>query len=129
LNFEWQAGWEMDQARWMAIEEILASRGWMSLNRNTTMVRLATEEGRIIGFLCLQLIPHTEPLYVDKAYRASGVAERLAEDMVKWLAESGARGFMLVADSPHAEKLAERYGMVKVDSPVYMTLSEPKGNA
>jgi len=130
-TYRWLDGPDMDtpyratEAEWSKIDEILAARGWMSLNRQTTRIRIAEGPGgQIAGFLVLQLVPHTEPLWVAPSQRGTGVAERLADDMVKFLDESAVRGFMLVADSDHAAKLAEDRGMKMLDRPVYTTRTQ-----
>lgn len=103
------------------IETILAARGWMSLNRPTSRVLLAEgEHGELLGFFVMQLVPHTEPLWVLPSRRASGIAEELADRMLISMIEMQARGWMLVADNPIVAKMAEARGMVKEESPVYV---------
>lgn len=124
VRYRWIDGPTATDAEWSRIDEILATRGWSSLNRQTSRIRVAEEEtsGKLLGFLVLQLFPHVEPLFVAPSARGSGIAERLADDMVKFLGEVQVRGFELTADSPHAVKLAKDRGLMKVDAPVYRTV-------
>ena len=92
----------------------------MALNRNTTRILVAEEEGELAGFLPLQLLPHTEPLWVKPSKRGSDIAVTLADKMVEFLTEMQVRGFMVVADNPFAAKICESHGMVKLESPVYV---------
>lgn len=122
VSYRWMNGWEASDAEWERIESILAARGWMSLNRNSSRILVAEDwkTAELIGFLCLQMVPHTEPLYVRPSARATGVAEELANRMVEFLTEVHARGWFVVADSEHARKLCEERGMKRIENPVYV---------
>ena len=109
--------WAVENAR---VEPILAARNWMALNKNTTRLLLAERDGTLVGFLIFQLVGHCEPLWVDKSERATGLAETLADTMLDFLHDANARGWMLVANSPAAAKLAEERGMRKLEDPVYV---------
>lgn len=117
IEYGWLAGEQLG-----VLEPILAKRGWASLNKLTSRALCAfAPNGQLLGFLVVQLFPHTEPLYVDPDYRGIGIAEELSDRMVKYMLEIKARGWMVVADSPHAVKLCEERGMRKLESPVYVT--------
>ena len=115
VKYKWLQGPDLEQ-----LEPILARFGWASLNPNTSRAIAAFEDDRLVGFLPLQLFPHCEPLYVDPGFRGTGVAERLADIMYAFMVEIKARGFICVADSPHAERICIERGMHKVESPVYI---------
>ena len=112
---------EMDQ-----IDTIVSARGWMTFNWPLTRVRVAEEDGRIVAFHAAQLCPHAEPLFVDPAYRGSGVAEQLADDMMAFMVEVNARGWFVIADNPSAAKLCEAHGMRLLDKPVYIMVTEAR---
>jgi hypothetical protein len=126
IKFEWIDGPDSRGPRpatheeWDAIDEVCAARGWMSLNRTLTRVLVATRDGKIVGFHVMQLVPHTEPLYVYVAERGTDLAARLADQMVEFMLSVKARGWLVIADSPHAKKMCEERGMMKVKSPVYV---------
>lgn len=116
ITYKWIFGSELE-----SLEPILAERGWSSLNDKTARALVALDSSNtLIGFHVLQLFPHAEPLWVRKDMRGSGLAEELADRMMEFLAQVGARGFMVVADSPAAIQLCEKHGMRKVNSPVYL---------
>lgn len=123
VRYRWIDGPTATDEEWSKIDEILATRGWTSLNRATSRIRLAEDATGILGFLVLQMYPHVEPLFVRPSARGKGVAERLSDDMIAFLQQVEVRGFELTADSPHAAKLAEAAGLRKVESPVYRTVS------
>lgn len=105
---------------WEAIDKVLQKYHWMSLNRQLTRVLLAEdEEGKMVGFSVIQLIPNLGPLHVEKSHRGMGVADELAAKTVEFMVQSKARGWIVVADSEHSVKLAEGQGMTKLQSPVY----------
>ena len=115
ITYRWVEGEEL-----RLIEPVLKARGWASMNGKTCRALCAFENGALVGFHVLQLFPHAEPIWVDKAHRGSGIAEDLADKMMEFLAEMNTRGFMVVADSPAAVQLCEKHGMRKVSSPVYV---------
>lgn len=120
VRYRWIDGPTATVEEWDHVDEILAMQGWSSLNRPTSRVLVAEDKEGIAGLICLQLYPHTEPLYVRPAYRGTGLAEELADRMYAFMRDVQARGFMVVADSPYAEKLCKERGMTKVESPVYI---------
>jgi hypothetical protein len=120
-TYRWVDGPTATDEEWDKIEGILASRGWMSLNRPTTRILVADDaDGSLLGFICLQMVPHTEPLFVRPSQRGTGLAETLADKMLEFMLSIQARGWMVVADNPIAAELCESRGMVKVESPVYI---------
>ena len=102
------------------IDAIIKRSGWIPINDHVAKILVAIDAGSVVGFHVLQMFPHAEPLWVDPAYRGEGVAEELADRMLEFLDSIGARGFMVIADSPHAEKLCKERGMKRVTSPVYI---------
>lgn len=105
---------------WARIEELLAVRGWQSLNRRTSRVLLAeSAQGGLVAFLVFQLVGYCGPLFTIPSRRGTGIAGELADRMFQFLGECGARGWIATAESPHAAQLMERYGMVKMTEPVY----------
>jgi hypothetical protein len=127
ITFEWIDGPDAKDAprpathaEWDAIDEVCAARGWMSLNRTLTRVLVAKRGEEIVGFHVMQLVPHTEPLYVAPAERGTELAASLADQMVEFMLSVKARGWLVIADSPHAKKMCEERGMTKVKSPVFM---------
>jgi hypothetical protein len=128
VTFEWVDGPDAvnapkpaTKAEWETIERVCTERNWMSLNRVLTRVLLAKVDGEIVGFHVMQLVPHVEPLWVEEEQRGTGLAQQLSDAMVAFLQSVGARGWVVIADSPHAVKMCKDHGMAKVKSPVYMT--------
>lgn len=124
ITYRWIDGPTCSQEDWDAIDEKLAARGWMSLNRHLSRARIAECDGKIVGIYCLQHVPHVEPLIVDRSTRGTGVAQQLADDMQEYLTEHNARGFMAICEHPIAAQMCEARGMVKVPYPVYMSVPE-----
>jgi acetyltransferase (GNAT) family protein len=122
ITRRWIDGHSATKEEWNAIEEFLAARGWMSLSRETTpRIRVAERDGKIVGFMVLQMTPQCGPLYVTPKERGTGLAEELADDMFDFLVEAKARGWFVVADSPHVPKMCEARKMRKLESPIYTT--------
>jgi len=117
------------EEEWDAIETILARRGWMSLCRLTTpAIVLAENDGHIIGFFVLQLVPHLEPMYITPKYRGEEIPDELISRMHQVLQAANARGWIVVADNPIVEKMCRDHGMIEVDSPVFASLPSTEVN-
>ena len=117
--------------RWLTSDEILEfvnpvcrQRGWAELNVNdaspTCRVLGAFEDTSLVGFHAIQLFPMIGPLWTDTEHRDGMVSRALVLQMYEYLIECDARGYMAVCDSPISQRFAERYGMTKLDSPVYV---------
>jgi acetyltransferase (GNAT) family protein len=124
LTYRWIDGHSATTAEWDAIDQKLAAKGWMSLSRELTRVRVAERDDKIVGMAVLQHIAHIEPLLVDRSEFGTGVAERLADDMISFMNEIHARGYMAICEHPAAVKLCEDHGMIKVTYPVYISVPE-----
>jgi GNAT superfamily N-acetyltransferase len=120
VTFRWIDGPVASQEDWDRIESILATRGWMSLARETSRILVAEHDGELKGFVVLQLVPHTEPLWVAPDARGTGLAESLADQMMEFLVSIHARGWMVVADNPFAARLCEDRKYKRVEAPVYV---------
>jgi hypothetical protein len=126
VTFRWLDGpdshspFPATEAEWQAIDAILVRQGWMSLNRVITRVLIAECDSQIVGLSVIQMLPMLGPIYVDKGQRGTGVADHLAADTVAFMLQSQARGWIVVADSPHSERLAKAQGMSRLESPVYV---------
>ncbi len=119
LTYKW-----LDNEQISALDPIMFSRNLPALNRETTRVRAAYDGDRLVGFLVLQLLPHLEPLYVDRTYRGNGseLANKLIDDMFAFVGDCGIRGFISIADDPIAEQICIARGMKQIASPVYIKL-------
>lgn len=117
------------QLRWLyrhdlvQLEPILKARGWMALNHDNAAALAAFDaNGTLVGFLCVQHVPHIEPLYVDPAYRGTGLAESLADGVAEALRVTNCRGAFLIANNPASAKLAEKFEMTKIEDPIYFKI-------
>jgi len=121
VSYRWIDGPTATEDEWNRFEDILVARGWMSLNRPTSRVLVAEDEhGDLMGFIVMQLVPHTEPLWVRPSTRGSEVANELADRMLAFMMEIQARGWMLVASNDIIAEMAEKRGMVRETLPVYV---------
>lgn len=120
------------EIRWLSNEEIerlvnptLRMQGWAELNiddcRPTCKVLGAFIAGECIESFTLQLYPILGPLIRhDNTVRDSGETSRgLAIVMKRFLDDLPARGYLAIANSPVTERLCKRYGMEKIEVPVY----------
>lgn len=115
-------------ASWERVQRIIAFRGWMALNRTTSrvLVKESADDGRLLGFIVLQLTPQVGPIYLERSELGTESADYLADQMLAFLRDSETRGFILFAESPHSSKMAEMRRMRKVTVPVYVMLDLAK---
>jgi hypothetical protein len=128
IRFEWLDGPESQGPRpateteWSKIDDLLLSQGWMSLNRVLTRIRVGWDkDDNIVALSTVQMLPQVGPMWVAKRLRATGTADDLVAETVKFLTDVKCRGWIVIADSPHTAKIAKRQGMVRIESPVYIT--------
>lgn len=106
------------------VNPVLALRGWPQLNTATARVLGAFDGGDLIETFTVQLMPMLGPMIkINNEHRDNGAVSReLAEKMSAYLSENEARGYLTIADSPLTERLCERHGMKRVESPVFMAV-------
>jgi hypothetical protein len=131
ITYEWLDGPDMPDAprpateeEWKNIDSVLAEQGWMSLNRVLTRILVGWDKERnLVAISAIQMMPSVGPMWIAKHLRGTGVADELVGATVKFLTEVKCRGWIVVADSPHTSKIAESQGMIRLESPVYITPS------
>lgn len=79
-------------------------------------VAYASEGGEIIGFYCLQLVAHAEPLWVHPRFRGSPVAARLIQMINEQRKDKRA---YVICDTEESQRMCEKLGLRRVESPVY----------
>jgi hypothetical protein len=87
------------------------------------------DEGTLVESLAIQLFPVLGPLTRhDNEKRDAGETTRtLVDKMSDYLRSSETRGLLCIADSPFTERLCARYGMQRVESPVFVTIPAQSG--
>jgi len=104
------------------VQPTIRKQGWTELNLNedppTCLVMGALEEGKLVGFLVLQLFPMLGPAYVEIGHRDGTVTAGLLAKMGDVLAE--ARGYMVICDTETTERHAQHHKLTKLESPVYI---------
>jgi hypothetical protein len=112
--------------RWLEPNElhllspVLESNGWAGLNPHSCLVDAVFDGDSLVGFFVLQTYPILGPMWVDPKLRGDGIPLAMTATMRSMLDEIKARGWLVIADSPHTEILCKLFGMRRVESPVYM---------
>ena len=118
IIFSW-VDWASSKEDWEMVDTVIASRGWMHLNPHFSRVLIAKQGKKLAGFVVLQMVPHTEPLFVAPDFRGTGLAATLSDKMIAFMRESKARGWMAIASNSLIAAECERQGMKRVMLPVY----------
>lgn len=99
-------------------------KGWMEFNINeerpTCRVLGAFEGPNLVGFFGFSLIPHLGPMWTDSEHRDGVVSREMAQRMADFMHEVHSRGAIMIADSPVTARMAERFGLERVSSPVFI---------
>jgi RimJ/RimL family protein N-acetyltransferase len=115
LTFTW-----LDRDDLKTLDPILFRHGWFALNPELSRALVAiSESGQIVGFSAFQMLPHIEPHYVAIPYRGTGLSEELIRRMVEFLESCRIPEAYVIANNPHSEQLAKRFGMQLVTFPVF----------
>ena len=115
IEYRW-----LDWDEVLQLDPILESKGISSLNKNVTRAIAAFDGKKLIAFEVLQLFPMLGPLWVDKEYRGDGIPKEMTDRMLEFVKGCEIRGFIVIANSAHTEKICRDIGMDKLDSPVYL---------
>lgn len=109
------------------VNPALELKGWARLNINEVnptcrVLGAFLETGELVQSFTLQMYPTLGPLLRhDNTIRDSGETSRqLTSIMQEFLEKSEARDFLAIANSPITGRLCERFGMKKLNVPVYV---------
>lgn len=120
ITYRWIDGMSATIEEWDRFESLMAARGWACLNRPTSRILAAERDGDLLGYIVFQMTPYVGPLFVRPSARGTGIAEELSNRMIEFLAEINVRGWIVAAESQHAEQICIDSGMTKVEAPVYV---------
>lgn len=82
---------------------------------------VAKEDGKIIGFAAMQLLPHLEPIWVEPCHRGSGLADTLVEIAAADLEMNGVTHWMSLVRTDQSRRLArDVLKMQPVNGEVYL---------
>jgi len=116
-TYRWIQGDELS-----LLDPIFEYYHWTKLNPFVSRALIAEQDGKLRGFLVVQLFPHLEPLWVTPVALGTGIADELAKQGIDYMI-ANTQGWQAMADTPHAEALCKQFGMVKVDAPVYRAVT------
>ena len=104
---------EVVNTRWLQSDEYDKLKGlwdsdkWIPGTDHSHVVVAENDEGKVIGFWAVQVLIHTEPVWLDKAYKGQGITNRLW-DMVKELV--GDRNLFAATADSHIERCLKWMG-------------------
>lgn len=83
------------------------------------------DTNQIIGIMCLQMVPHLEPIIVDPAYRGRGLWEPMAQLMDGYCNVLQIPGAYTQPTHAKAEAMATAMGFERRNHPLYVKLYTP----
>ena len=113
----------LEPEEFMVLLPKLREVGWLVPYGGGAIV--AEEEGEIVGFVVIQILPHVEPLWVEKRHRGKkngAIAKALAERTKAFMEERGWPHYLAIGTNAYAEKLCEGIGMTAVEGKLYASL-------
>lgn len=109
------------------VNPVLKEHGWAILNVNDAqptcrVLGAFLEDGTLVETFTMQLYPTLGPMvrHVPDIRDSGETSRRLASIMEDWLIDMECRDFLVVANSPVTERLCARFGMKKMDVPIYV---------
>jgi hypothetical protein len=123
MTYRWLTNDEIEKL----VNPVLKLRGWSELNVNDSqptcrVLGAFLEDGSLIESFTMQMYPVLGPLVRhDNEMRDAGETSRgLVAVMDDFLKEVDARDFLVVANEKITERLAQRFGMKKLEVPLYV---------
>lgn len=115
--------------RWLTAGEFpeanaeIQQRGWAPLNEPTSRILGAFDGDTLVEVFVLQLYPLLGPLVrLDARYRDHGETSlALVDEMYEFLEQNDARSYLAICDHPATERLCQRFGMVRIEKPIFTT--------
>lgn len=103
------------------LEQLLPICMEMNWTLPTGRAVVAKEDGKIIGFVAMQLLPHLEPIFVAKDHRGSGLADTMVEIAAADMELCGITHFLSIIRNDQSKRLAvEVLKMQPVEGMVYL---------
>lgn len=98
------------------LEPVFKAYGSEVPDPKLSRIACASLNGEIIGFYCLQLVAHAEPMWIKPDFRGSTVAARLIQMINEQRQDKRA---YVVCDTEESQRMCEKLGLKRVESPVY----------
>lgn len=105
-------GAELEQLR-----SICEAQNWVV---PTGRAAVAKQDGEIIGFVAIQLLPHLEPCWVSIPHRGSGLADTLCEVAAADMELNGINHWLSIVRNGQSKRLALGLGMEMIPGEVYL---------
>lgn len=100
--------------------KLKAVNGTVIPHPKLSSIEVAIKDGKIIGYGVSQFMFHAEPIFVDKEHRGTGIAEELANRVIKRILECNGKAFVAIATNEFSEKLCRSQGMSEVPGKLFV---------
>jgi predicted N-acetyltransferase YhbS len=90
---------------------LLKEQGWGVPYPSQAAAIVGEYQGQIVAFVVLQMLPMVGPLWVEPAWRGSGLAEGITRELVKHMLANGTGACIAIANNEHTEHLCRVLGM------------------
>jgi predicted N-acetyltransferase YhbS len=98
---------------------LLKEQGWGLPYPHQASAVVAEYEGKIVAFAVLQILPNVGPLWVAPEWRATGLAEGVTRELVKYMLANGTGACIAVATNPFSEHLCRVLGMKEISGKLF----------
>lgn len=104
------------------IEAVCKEHDWAVPHPEAGSIRVAELEGRIVAFVCVELFPNLGPGWIDPEFRHSrAIWDDALQSMYELLQPRHIfPGMIFIAESKASERIAERLGLKRIDSVLYV---------
>lgn len=110
------------------VDEFCDSEGIPKLNPNFSKVVAAidVDTEKVVGLIAAQMVLHTEPIWINEAYRSQGIWREMAEmfeGYMSHMAEIGAiAGLYTQPTNDESRAIAKKMGFYESENPLYIKL-------
>lgn len=109
-NEELEVRWLTDK-EFSLIAELFILNGSQPPHPDHSRIAAAFDQGNLVGFMVLQLIPHTEPTWIADEYQGRGIWDKLGQLLESYIGQTPV--YCTVPDD-RTRHMVEKYGFTKI---------------
>ena len=99
---------------------ILGELGWPMVSEPCSMAIVGEEDGEIVGFAIIQLLPHLEPVWVRTDKRGTGLADSIVTMAAGQLQQMNIQHWLSIVRNDQSKRLAQSIGMEPAPGEVFV---------
>lgn len=115
----------LEKNEWALIAPLFEAQGAPVPCPEWAKVLVALEGGKVVGLLAIQLVPHVEPIIIDRAWQGTGLAKEMSEMVDGYMAAVGVAGAYTQPMREGARRIARAFGYEQCEAPLFAKIYRP----